>query len=139
MSRFTIAALLAAAMSAAACSNNTPTTPTVTPPTSVTDTFSGTLTRNGASSFAFNVSAAGAVFATLTSIADSSVAVGLSLGIWNTTTAACSFSQGIANDNALQGATLTASASGVGQLCVRVYDVGKVVDPVDYQVTVVHY
>ena len=141
MSRFTIAALLMAALSAAACSNDTTTSPTTTTPTptSVTDSFNGTITKNGASSFAFNVSAAGAVYATLTSIADTSVPVGLSIGVWTAATATCSFNPSIANDSALQGSTLSASASGVGQLCVRVYDIGKVVNPLDYQVTVVHY
>lgn len=140
MSRFTFAALLAAVLSATACSNNTTTAPTTTTtPTSVTDSFNGTVTKNGASSFAFNVNAAGSVFATLTSISDTSVPVGLSVGVWTAATATCSFSPSIANDNALQGTTLSASASGVGQLCVRVYDIGKVVSPLDYQVTVVHY
>ncbi|MGE3955317.1 MAG: hypothetical protein AB7H96_01260 [Vicinamibacterales bacterium] len=138
MSRLTFAALLVVALGAAGCSNNTPTTPTPTPtPTQVSDTFNGTLTRNGAASYAFNVSAAGAVFATLASVADSTVPVGMSLGIWNTTTSACTVV--LANDNAIQGTTITGSASGIGQLCVRVYDVGKVADPLDYQVTVVHY
>ena len=137
MSRFKLAAMLAIALSAAACSNNdTVTAPTPTPVT-VTDTFNGTLNRNGAASFPFNVSAQGFVYATLTSVADSTVTVGLSLGIWNTTTSACSIV--LANDAALQGTTVTGSATNIGQLCVRVYDVGKVVDPLDYQLTVVHY
>ena len=136
MSRFTIAAMLVAALSAAGCSNNTttsPTTPTVTP---VTDTFTGTLTHNGASSFAFSVSAGGLVYASLTSVADPSVVVGLSLGTWNTGSSSCTTV--IANDGALQGTTITASATGIGTLCARVYDVGKVVDPLDYQITITH-
>jgi len=138
MSRFKFAAMLAIALSAAACSNNaTVTAPTTPAPVSVTDTFSGTLTRNGATSFPFNVSAAGYVYVTLTSVADSAVPMGLSLGIWNTTTSACSIV--LANDAALQGTTITGSATNIGQLCVRVYDVGKLVDPLDYQLTVVHY
>ncbi len=137
MSRFKLAAMLAVALSAAACSNNdTVTAPTPTP-VSVTDTFSGTLNRNGAASFPFNVSAQGFVYATLSSVADSTIPMGLSLGIWNTTTTACSIV--LANDAALQGTTVTGSATNIGQLCVRVYDVGKVVDPLDYQLTVVHY
>ncbi len=138
MSRFKLAAMLTIALSAAACSNNdTVTSPTPTQPVSVTDTFNGTLNRNGAASFPFNVSAQGFVYATLTSVTDSTVPVGLSLGVWNTTTTACSIV--LANDAALQGTTVTGSATNIGQLCVRVYDVGKVVDPLDYQLTVVHY
>ena len=138
MSRFTLAAMLAIALSAAACSNNdSVTSPTPTTPVSVTDTFNGTLTRNGATSFPFNVSAAGTVYATLTSVADSTIPVGLSLGIWNTSTNACTIV--LANDAAVQGTTVTGSATNIGQLCARVYDVGKVVDPLEYQLTVTHY
>jgi hypothetical protein len=136
MSRFTLAALVATALSMSACGSDTPTTPTTpTLPTSVTDTFSGTLTRNGASTFPFSVSSAGAVYVTLTSVADSSMLVGLSLGTWNG--AACTTV--ISNDAAVQGTSLAGSATGVGTLCTRVYDVGKVADPLDYQLTVVHY
>lgn len=138
MSRFKLAAMLALALSAAACSNNnTVTSPTPTTPVSVTVTFNGTLTRNGATTFPFNVDAAGYVYATLTAVTDATVPVGLSLGIWNATTSACSTV--LANDAALQGTTVTGSATNIGQLCARVYDVGKVVDPLDYQLTVVHY
>jgi len=75
MSRFTIAAIAAAALSMSACGDNSPTTPTPTPPASVTDTFSGTLTRNGATTFPFNVSGVGTVYLTLTAVADSSSTV----------------------------------------------------------------
>ena len=137
MSRFKLAAMLAVALSAAACSNNdTPLAPTPDP-VSVTNTFTGTLTRNGATTFPFNVDAAGFVYATLTAVTDGTTPMGLSLGIWTATTASCSTV--LANDAAVQGTTLTGSATNTGQLCVRVYDVGKVVDPLDYQLTVVHY
>lgn len=134
MSRFKLAAAMAVMLSAAACSKSTVTSPTTTATTSVTDTFAGTLTRNGATNFQFSVSAAGAVYATLSSVADSSTVVGLSLGTWNGTSCAVV----LANDLAAQGTTITGSVTGIGTLCARVYDVGKVVDPLDYQVTVVH-
>ena len=135
MSRFKLAAAMAVLLSAAACSKSTATSPTTTTaPTNVTDTFTGTLTRNGATNFQFSVSAAGVVYATLSSVADSSTVVGLSLGTWNGTSCAIV----LANDQAAQGTTVTGSVTGIGTLCARVYDVGKVVDPLDYQVTVVH-
>ena len=136
MSRFTLAALVAAALSMSACGSNPPTTPTPVPPSSVTDTFSGTLTVNGASSFPFSVSSQGAVYLTLTSVADSSVIVGMSLGTWSVT-GICSAV--LSNDAAVQGVSITGSATNIGTLCARVYDVGKVVSPVDYQITVVHF
>ena len=134
MSRFKLAAAMAVMLSAAACSKSTATSPTTTPAANVTDTFTGTLTRNGATNFQFSVSAAGFVYATLSSVADSSTVVGLSLGTWNGTSCAVV----LANDQAAQGTTVTGSVTGIGTLCARVYDVGKVVDPLDYQVTVVH-
>ncbi|HUR34204.1 MAG TPA: hypothetical protein VM032_10450 [Vicinamibacterales bacterium] len=137
MSRFTIAAMLVAALSAAGCSNDNPTTPTAPTPEAVTVTFTGTLTRNGATTFPFSVSAAGTVSATLTSITDASVMVGLSLGTVPSTGAGCSVV--LSNDAAVQGTSIYGTASNLGTLCARVYDVGKVVDPQDYQLTVVHF
>lgn len=134
MSRFKFAALLAVTLSAAACSKSTTAPTTTTTATNVTDTFNGTLNRNGATNFQFSVSAAGFVYATLTSVADGTTVVGLSLGTWNGTSCAVV----LANDQAAQGTTVTGSVTGIGTLCARVYDVGKVVDPLDYQVTVVH-
>ena len=133
MSRFPLAALVAAVLFSSACSN-TPTTPTTPTATTVTDTFSGTLNRNGASSYAFSVSAAGFVYATLTSVADSTTVLGLSLGTWTGTSCTVVLS----NDQAVQGTTVTGSVTGLGTLCARVYDVGKVASPLDYQITVVH-
>ena len=133
MSRFPLAALVAAVLFSSACSK-TPTTPTTPTTATVTDTFSGTLSRNGASSYAFSVSAAGFVYATLTTVADSTTVVGLSLGTWTGTSCTVVLS----NDQAVQGTTVTGSVTGIGTLCARVYDVGKVASPLDYQITVVH-
>lgn len=134
MFRLEIAVLAAFVLSAAAC--HTATTPIApsTPSESVTDTFGGTLSTNGATTFPFNVSSSGTVYATLTSVADPAVVIGLGLGTWNGEV--CSIV--MANDQATQGAALAGASTGVGRLCARVYDVGKVVDPVDYVVTVVH-
>lgn len=135
MSRFTLAGLVVLALSAGACSNSTtPTTPSTPTPTTVTDIFSGTLTRNGASSYAFSVSSAGAVFASLSSVSDTTAVVGLSLGTW--TGSSCTVV--LSNDQAVQGSSVTGSVSNVGTLCARVYDVGKSTTPLDYQITVVH-
>lgn len=135
MSRFTLVATVLAALSAVACSNNnTITTPTVVTPTYVSDTFTGTLGRNGATTFPFSVSTQGTVIATLTSVTDSSIVIGMSLGTWNGI--ACNIL--LANDQARQGISMTGTASGIGTLCLRVYDVGNVVEPLDYVVTVSH-
>jgi len=117
-------------------SNTTPTTPTTTPtPTMTTDTFQGTLNPNGAKTFSFALAAAGAVTATLTTVSpDSTLAIGVALGTWDG--AACTIAK--ADDNAAQGAILTVVASGVGSVCVRVYDVGNLTADESFVVTVVH-
>ena len=136
MVRLTRASLLLAVLclGAAACSNDsTPTTPTSTS-TIITNTFSGTLTPNGAASHPFTTTGSGTVTATLTSLgADSPAQVGLSLGTWN---GSCQIV--VANDKAAVGTVVTGAASGVGQLCVRIYDVGNLVGPLTYDLQVVH-
>ena len=136
MSRFPIAAMVAAVLFSSACGSS-PTaasTTTTTTTTTVTDTFSGTLNRNGASSYAFSVSAAGTVTATLTSVADTTAVVGLSLGTWNGQS--CSIV--LSNDQAVQGTSIYGAVTAIGTLCARVYDVGKVGNPLDYQISVIH-
>jgi hypothetical protein len=111
----------------------TPTTPT--PPVTTTETFSGTINRNGAATHNFATQASGTVTATLTTLGpDSALIVGLSLGTSNGTT--CSLQ--ITKDDATQGTVVTGGVSALGSLCVRIYDVGNVVDPITYEITVVH-
>lgn len=135
MKRSMLAAVVAMTLSAAACGSDTPTTPTPTTPTPVTDPFGGTLNRNGAANHAFSVSAAGTVTATITALSQEGVTVGLSLGVWNGTSCAVS----IDNSAAAVGTSLFGSATGIGNLCVRIYDIGKISDTLDYQLSVTHY
>lgn len=139
MHRLTSRALLVLCSSAlmAACGDNTPapTTPSAGPPPTVTETFAGELNRNGAATHPFLAGASGNVVATLDSVAPEEVAsIGLLLGTWN----GSSCQTVIANDNAAQGATVIGAASVASNLCVRVYDVGKIPTLASYQVTVVH-
>lgn len=129
-------ALLGAAIAGTACSTQDPFESPVAPtPTQTTETFSGTLGINGAFTHQF-VSNRGAVTATLTSVTpDATVVVGFSLGTWNGST--CSAT--LPNDQALQGAVIYGTVNAAAPLCLRVYDVGKVVEPVTYEVAVVHY
>ena len=128
-------ALLVAAFVASACSNDQTTTPIAPSLTPITDTFAGTLGINGGNTFQF-VSNRGAVTATLSSVTpDSTVVVGLSLGTWNGATCAAV----LPNDQAVQGSIIYGTVNATGTLCVRVYDVGKVVEPLAFEVLVVHY
>lgn len=123
------------ALGAAGCDEDTtPTTPTTPTPT-VTESFTGTLSRNGAATFPFSVAATGQVTATLTELGSSAVPVGLSLGNWNGTT--CQIV--LANDNAVQGTFVTGTMSATGNLCMRIYDAsGNIEVTVTFKVDVVH-
>ena len=127
-------ALLAVTVSA--CESDPPTTPSPTPtPAPTTETFSGSVSPNGAATFPFTVASAGTVTASLTTVQpDATVALGLSLGTWNGTL--CQIV--LANDNALVGTVVTGAVASLGSLCVRVYDTGKVTGTMTYTVTVVH-
>ena len=126
--------LLVAALAAAGCDNDIENATQPTPPApTTTDTFTGTININGAQTHTFVVTASGLVNATLTE-APEGVVVGLMLGTWNG--AACATS--IANDNAVKGNAVVGSATGVGTLCVRIHDVGKLTGPIAYTLTVEH-
>jgi len=129
-------ALLAGALGAAACgepgANLNPILPT---PTQQTETFAGTLTINGGVTFQFT-SNRGTVTATLATVApDSAVVVGMSLGTWNGITCAAT----LPNDQAVQGTTIYGTVNTTGVLCVRLYDVGKLPDSLEFEVKVIHY
>jgi hypothetical protein len=117
-----------------ACNDNSTTAPTTDIPTT-TETFAGTVTLNGATTHVFSVTQRGTVTATLTAVGtDNTAVIGVSLGTWNGTT--CQII--LANDQAVVGAGATGTVSGVGNLCLRVYDVGKLTAPATYSVDVVH-
>jgi hypothetical protein len=120
----------------AACGDDeTPTTPTTPTPTTVSETFEGTLTQNGGATHAFNT-AAGPVTATLVTLGpDNTVSIGLSIGTFNTI-GACQIV--IANDNAFQGAAVVGQANAAGTLCVRLQDNGRLTQASTYVVRVDH-
>jgi hypothetical protein len=130
-------AVLPLALAAAACEDGSepPTAPT--PPNPVTETFSGTVNQNGASTHDFAVGGSGTVTATLKTIgADNTLVVGFSLGNWTGT--ACSIV--LAKDDATGGTVLSGTMTASGNLCVRVYDVGNVAAnvPAAYSVEITH-
>jgi ABC-type Fe3+-hydroxamate transport system substrate-binding protein len=128
---------------ASACSDNTlsqlaSASTTTTNPS--TETFTGTLSQNGAFTHIFTTTTLGAVTVTIVSLSpNSSQIVGLSLGVWTGTT--CSTSPqtgGSANDTATAGSSITLNATAAGNLCARLYDVGFVTTPVLYTLTITH-
>ena len=129
--------MLAALVAAGGCDNELENqTPTQPAPTT-TETFTGSISVNGAMSHTFPIAAAGTVTATLTEVTpDNTISVGFALGRWNASSSFCE--QIIPKDDAIQGQVLTGNVSGIGTLCARIYDTGKVTGTVDYTITVVH-
>ena len=100
---------------------------------------------NGAATHPFATTGSGTVTATLVTLTlpvegepepDEPVTIGLTLGTWNGS--ACNMTPGLANDQASPGSILLVNASAAGALCVRVYDVGDLVEPLLYLVRVSH-
>jgi hypothetical protein len=130
----TFVAVLTLATVACDSGETTPTTPTTPGPT-ITETFAGTVTQNGAATFTFNTSVSGLVTATLKSIAPVTTAqVGLALGTWNGVTCAVV----LANDRITAGLAVTGQVNAAGSLCVRIYDVGQLTETSTFEVVVVH-
>jgi hypothetical protein len=134
MSRLRFLAV-AFALGTVACGGDTTTTPTPTTPTTVTDTFAGTLTTNGAASYAFTTALAGTITATLATLTpNSTLVVGIALGTWNGN--ACQII--LSKDSATQNSFIVGQASQANTYCVRIYDVGNVTDPQTYELQVNH-
>jgi len=128
---------LPAALLAAGCDNGPVITPTPVGPT-VTQTFTGTLAKNGADTHQFSSLSRGTITATLTAVSpDGSASIGISLGTWNIATSSCQTI--LSNDSTTVGTGVTGSVSGVGDLCLRVYDAHGVLTATEsYSVDVVH-
>lgn len=136
MSRLKLWTALAAALAAAACGGNSATGPTTPEVPTITDTYSATLTVNGAVTHTFVTSQSGNVTARITSLApDNTILVGLAMGTWSGTQ--CQVV--LANDKAALSAFIVGAASSSGNLCVRIYDTGGVAEATTYEIQVVHY
>ena len=130
-----LAVAVVAIVAMSACANDAlTTTPTYTP-CPCTDGFSGTLSKNGAFSHTFTITNLGAVTASLVTLSPNTAQiVGLQLGVWNGVSCTAASS----TDAATTGSSITLNASSAGTLCVRLYDVGFISEPVLYQLQVTH-
>ena len=129
---------LAVLAATAACGDDDEITTPIEPtrPT-VTETFSGRVTVNGAQTHGFAANGSGRIDVTLTTLSpDSAARVGLVLGTLNSL-GACQVV--ISNDNATQGTLVAGNAGAAGTFCARVYDVGQLTEPAEYTLTVVHF
>jgi hypothetical protein len=128
---------IAVLIGAAACGDDETTTPTEPTRPTVTESFSGRVTVNGAQTHGFAATGSGRIDVTLSTLGpDSAARVGLVLGTLNTL-GACQVV--ISNDNATQGTLVAGNAGAAGNFCVRVFDVGQLTEPVEYTLTVVHF
>ncbi len=120
----------------AGCSDDNTSTVTPTPPVTLTDSFSGTVTINGSFAHTFEVTRAGTITAQIVALTpDDTVTLGFALGTWNG--AACQLV--ITNDAAKVSTTILGTATAPGTLCVRVSDVGQLSAPTSYDLRVDHY
>ena len=105
-------------------------------PGTLTFTYSGILTKNGAFTHPFTVTGIGGISAQLVSLApDSIVPVGMGIGTWNGSSCLIV----LANDASIQGSVVIGAASTAGEFCVRIYDAaGTVSEPQTYTVEVTH-
>lgn len=134
-SSFVRSASLAVAVLAMTSCGDDPITPTTPTPEPVTEVFTGTLTVSGGVTHPFSAAAPGSLTATLTNIApDESPTVGLSLGTWNGSACAVVIRQ----DAAVRTTVIYGTVNQAGQLCVSIYDVGRLSTAQDYEITIVH-
>ena len=126
-------ALAVLMLGAAGCGGEELTPPTTPTPDPITRTFTGALSINGAVTHPFTTQAGGTVIATLSAI-DPAVTAGLSLGTWN----GLSCHIIIPNDQAVAPTSVTGTVAATGDLCVRIYDVGRFTGSTTYTLSVLH-
>jgi len=139
MRSFTLlTAVLVTAAVSASCGDSTVTSPSLTTsvPATSTETFTGTINKNGGNTHTFFTSATGTVQATLTALApESTTSIGFGVGTFTGST--CSVT--LANDNAVKTSVITGTVNSIGgSLCVRIFDIGKITEETTYEVQVVH-
>jgi len=131
------AIVLSVAVAAAGCEGEIANLPTTPDPVTVTETFTGTLTINGAQTHNVFTGATGLVTATVASLGETApTKVGFSMGTLSSV-GTCTVI--VHNDNAVVTTALTGTVANLsGTLCVRIFDVGALTAPVDYTLTVSH-
>lgn len=136
MKKRILTVVVGAVLLTAACGDPVPpAAPTPVTPT-ITDTFTGNLAVLGTNSHPFIVNEIGGLEVTLTSV-NPAAALGIGVGTPSTTTGTCIV---ISSKTVVPGGTaqLSGTATLKGNFCIAVSDVGNLVEPVEYTVTVVH-
>ncbi|HEY6212332.1 MAG TPA: hypothetical protein VIW45_08605 [Vicinamibacterales bacterium] len=130
-----VAAPLLATLCAACSDPVPPATPTPADAT-ISEPFTGTLNPFGTNKHDFTVSQIGRLQVTVNSIVPSA-AIGISVGTPSVATGTCLAINGL---TAVGGPNvqISGTATITGSFCLSVTDVGNLVEPVTYTVTVVH-
>jgi len=146
--RATTAAILGLMMFGTACSHSSTTSPSATSTTTTTATaaaptvsesFTGTLPVAGFKFYSFNIAVNGTVNVTLNSVSGAGVpaTVQLGLGIGQPSGLDCA-----ATTTVTAGITAAAPQAtgtfGPGLFCVRVFDVGNLFAPANFNITIAH-
>src|SRR5262245_28532235 len=133
MKRF-LALLLGVAVCTGGCADPpAPVTPTPAPPT-LTETFTGQLLVLGSNSHTFTVQQIGGLRVTINGVTPPA-AVGI--GVGTPSGATCLPIQNL-TAVANPSAQISGTATITGIFCVLIYDVGGLVEPVNYTITVLH-
>ena len=131
---------LAIALSLAAlcggCSDPTPPAAPTPVDATISEPFPGTLNPFGTNVHQFTVSQVGRVKVTLDSVVPSA-AIGIAVGTPSVATGTCLAIQGL---TAVGGPSvqISGTATITGNFCIQVTDVGNLVEPVSYSITVLH-
>jgi hypothetical protein len=130
--------ILAMVLVAIGCDNGPSPTDPSEEPTLVTQTFTGTIPRNGSQIHDFTATAAGRVTATVTSISPANAPVfGFSLGTWDALNSVCTAVR--TNNAALPQSVLDGNVTAPSALCIRLFDSTGTIpanEPINYTVTV---
>jgi hypothetical protein len=124
-----IAAAALSALTLASCGGSTPSTPSPNP---VTDTFTGTLGPGGRGIHPFT-SQVGTVTTTLAALSGADY-VGVGIGTWDGTTCTMVFH----TENVVVNAQFLTAVPAAQNMCVMIYDVGRITTTASYTLTVVH-
>jgi hypothetical protein len=137
MSRFFAVAIVAALLASACSDPQAPATPTPATPT-VTETFTGTLIPlAGPNTHPFTVSQIGGIEVRLLNVTPGA-SVGLGIGTPSGASCLLLDNLGGAPIVASPDAQLRGTATVTGSFCVSVFDLGNLVEAVNYTITVLH-
>jgi hypothetical protein len=146
--RATTAAILGLMMFGMACSHSSTTSPSATSTTTTTATvaaptvsesFTGTLPVAGFKFYSFNIAVNGTVNVTLNSVSGAGVpaTVQLGLGIGQPSGLDCAATTTV-TAGITAAAPQTTGTFGPGLFCVRVFDVGNLFAPANFNITIAH-